>query len=253
MAREGIAAAPARWLSDLRTLWHLAFSPIRGESHAERLEGFYRGQASSYDRFRERLLAGRAELWQSISAPDGGTWVDLGGGTGANVECLGDRLAQLEKLWIVDLSTSMLAEASQRVRARGWQNVEVCQADACTFSPPDGQVDVVTFSYSLTMIPDWMAAVDQARSLLRPGGMIGVVDFYVSRKYPPNGWTRHGGWTRTFWPTWFAMDNVFLNPDQAAYLHRAFEPVDFRERRAKVPYLLGAQAPYYLFLGRKPQ
>ena len=34
------------------------------------------------------------------------------------------------------------------------------------------------------MIPDWFAAVDHAWRLLRPGGTIGVVDFYVGRKHP---------------------------------------------------------------------
>ena len=52
-------------------------------------------------------------------------------------------------------------------------------------------MDVVTFSYSLTMIPDWFLAVDHAWRLLRPGGTIGVVDFYVSRKHPDPGWRRH--------------------------------------------------------------
>ena len=50
--------------------------------------------------------------------------------------------------------------------------------------PPEAPVDVVTFSYSLTMIPDWFAAIENALRMLRPGGQIGVVDFYVSRKYP---------------------------------------------------------------------
>jgi len=33
-------------------------------------------------------------------------------------------------------------------------------------------VDVVTFSYSLSMMPDWLAALDNAKRILRPGGQI---------------------------------------------------------------------------------
>lgn len=239
--------------SDFQVLWQLAFAPVRGVSHAERLENFYQGQAGLYDRFRERLLAGRKELYASLDVPECGTWVDLGGGTGSNVEYLGARLARLQRLWIVDLSASLLGVAQQRAKSHGWANVELCQADACTYLPPCGQVDVVTYSYSLTMMSDWLAAIDHAYDLLKPGGTIGVVDFYVSRKFPQQNRAQHGWSTRTFWQTWFAMDNVFLTPDHLAYLERRFESVSVAERTAPVPYLLGARAPYYLFQGRKPR
>jgi S-adenosylmethionine-diacylgycerolhomoserine-N-methlytransferase len=102
------------------------------------------------------------------------------------------------------------------------------------------------------MIPDWFAAVDHALDLLRPGGTLGVVDFYVARKHPEADHQRHRWLTRTFWPAWFANDNVFPSPDHVPYLHRRFEVQHFSEHRAKVPYLPGMRVPYYLFVGRKP-
>src|SRR5690606_6671789 len=126
-----------------------------------------------------------------------------------------------------------------------WTNAEAIEADATIFQPPGSPADVVTFSYSLTMIPDWFAALENAWEMLRPGGVLGVVDFYVSRKYPPDGLTRHGWLTRTFWPIWFGTDNVFPSPDHVPYLHRHFAPLDFEECRAKVPYLPLIRTPYY--------
>src|SRR5438128_7241859 len=72
--------------SDLRILYHLALKPVRGKDHAARMESFYAGQAAGYDDFRKRLLKGRQELWNLIQPPPGGTWLDMGGGTGANLE-----------------------------------------------------------------------------------------------------------------------------------------------------------------------
>src|SRR3954462_3609937 len=72
--------------SDLRILYHLALKPVRGKDHAARMESFYAGQAGAYDDFRKRLLKGRQELWNLIPPPPGGTWLDRGGGTGANLE-----------------------------------------------------------------------------------------------------------------------------------------------------------------------
>jgi len=112
---------------------------------------------------------------------------------------------------------------------------------------------VVTFSYSLTMIPDWFAAIDSARAMLSPGGLIGVVDFYVSRKYPADRLRRHRWFTRSFWPVWFAFDNVFPSPDHVPYLHRSFQAVHFAENRGKLPCIPLLRMPYYTFVGRKPQ
>ena len=239
------------FLSDLKILYHLTLKPVRGRDHAARLESFYSGQAEAYDDFRKRLLKGRQELYSAIPLPDRGTWIDMGGGTGANLDYLGERLAALSKVYVLDLSPSLLEVAKKRIAARGWTNVETVEADATTFQPAAGPVDVVTFSYSLTMIPDWFAAIENALAILKPGGLIGVVDFYVSRKFPRDGLVRHGWLTRTFWPAWFSMDNVFPSPDHVPFLHRHFEPLKFEEHRSKVPYLPLARMPYYLFVGRK--
>src|SRR5262245_43616749 len=139
--------------SDLKILYHLLLKPVRGHDHAARMESFYSGQAEAYDDFRKRLLKGRQELWNMIQPPPGATWIDMGGGTGANLDYFGDRIAQLSKIYVLDLSPSLLKVARQRAVSKGWTNVETVEADATTFHPPTGQVDVVTFSYSLTMIP----------------------------------------------------------------------------------------------------
>ncbi len=237
--------------SDLKVLYHLAFKPVRGRDHSERMESFYSGQAAGYDDFRRRLLQGREALWQRLQVPADGVWVDLGGGTGSNLEYLGESIRKLRRVYVVDLAPSLLEVAQERARQRGWNHVETVVADATTFTPPEGSADVVTFSYSLTMIPDWFGAVDNAQRMLREGGELGVVDFYVSRKHPQQKHARHGWWTRSGWPVWFANDNVFPSPDHVPYLHRHFQVVSFDERRAKVPYLPFVQAPYYVFVGRK--
>ena len=116
------------------------------------------------------------------------------------------------------------------------------------------QVDLVTFSYSLTMIPDWFAAMDNANALLAPEGTLGVVDFCVSRKYPTPGLRSNSWLQRTFWPAWFAHDNVFLSSDHVPYLRRRFPIHVLHERLAQVPYVgrLMPPVPYYIFVGHAP-
>jgi S-adenosylmethionine-diacylgycerolhomoserine-N-methlytransferase len=198
------------------------------------------------------MLHGRKELFDLLPDSPGGIWVDLGCGTGENAEHWGERLKSLQRAYLVDLSSSLLKVAEQRVTERGWTNVTPVHADATKFVPPEGAADIVTMSYSLTMIPDWFLAVDQAYRMLKPGGLIGIVDFFVARKYPAEGLVKHGWSTRSMWPLWFGSDNVFLNPDHVPYLLSRFETVSLAQRRGKLPYLPFVRAPYYLFVGRKP-
>jgi S-adenosylmethionine-diacylgycerolhomoserine-N-methlytransferase len=238
-------------VSDLGIVYHMIFARSGGGSHGDRLEAFYRDQAGAYDDFRRRLLHGRREMIEALDIPAGGRLIDMGGGTGSNFEYLGDRRRLLQRITLVDLSPSLLRVADERIRQSGWDNVRTVLADATTYEPPDGPVDLVTFSYSLTMIPDWFRAVDHARSILKPGGLIGVADFYVSRKWPPPGGAKHSRFRRSFWPLWFGWDNVFLSPDHLPYLQRHFQTVRLEERLGKMPYMLWLKAPYYIFVGRK--
>lgn len=237
-------------LSDLQIVYHMVFGRVSGDSHGERLEAFYRQQAGAYDDFRKRLLHGRERLMQAIDPQPGATLLDMGGGTGANVEFLGDKLKTYGHVTILDLTPSLLKVADERIAKNGWKNVSTVLADATTYQHTDGPLDVVTFSYSLTMIPAWFEAVECAYRLLRPGGLLGVVDFYISRKWPAPGMKKHSGFHRFFWPTWFGYDNVFLNPDHIPYLQSRFETALLEERMGTVPYM-PLNAPYYLFIGRK--
>jgi S-adenosylmethionine-diacylgycerolhomoserine-N-methlytransferase len=236
--------------SDLNMLVNLAARPIRGTTHAERLESFYSGQAAGYDDFRERLLHGRKELVQRLPLDPGVSWLDIGAGTGSNLAHAAARIPDLGRVTLVDLSDSLLAVARERVESNGWSNVEIRKAEA-TQLRMDELVDIVTFSYSLTMIPDWIVALERACTLLKPGGVLGVADFYVARKYRSDEGPRHCWWTRTFWPTWFAFDNVCLGSDLLPLLKSRFDTEFLAESSSRVPYIPLGRVPYFVFTGRK--
>jgi S-adenosylmethionine-diacylgycerolhomoserine-N-methlytransferase len=102
------------------------------------------------------------------------------------------------------------------------------------------------------MIPDWHAALDNALAMLKPGGVLGVVDFYVSAAKPAPGLARHGAFARFFWPRWFAHDGVRPNPEHLAALQARLPDHELHEALAPVPYLPLLRVPYYRFIGRMP-
>jgi S-adenosylmethionine-diacylgycerolhomoserine-N-methlytransferase len=62
---------------------------VQGSTQQERLESFYVSQADLYDSYRYRMLHGRLPMVRAMPAPKGGVWVDMGGGTGSNLEFFG--------------------------------------------------------------------------------------------------------------------------------------------------------------------
>lgn len=226
---------------DLRTLTHLARSSYRSGSHPDRLERFYRNQAGHYDDFRERLLPGRRELVASLPLSPGAVWIDLGGGTAHNLLHAGAALHSLRQVYVVDITPSLLDVARQRCAEQSWSNVTIIEGDATSVWLPSGCADVVTCSYSLTMIPEWRAAVGEASRLLRRGGTFGAVDFFVG--------PQHSAITRRLWPWWFAHSHVDLREERLPFLQRRFVTMSLIENRTPLPYLPIGRVPFYRFTG----
>jgi len=240
----------------LRSIW---FGKITGDTHKERLESFYGPQAHVYDNFRARFLHGRvgmlracAREMQKLQNHEGLVWVDLGGGTGQNVETMAKfcDLSLFKKVYVVDICGPLCDIARKTVAKHGWTNVEVVEADVCEYKPEATPATLVTFSYSLSMIPPFLDAVDQALSYLDPAvGILGVADFYTSFKYDTTE-RQHGYLTRWFWRSIFDLDGIDLGPERRHYLDHMCEKVYEENQTGYIPYVPLLRVPYYIWLGR---
>ena len=122
---------PATWSGDIQVLKSILFADVKGENHQERLESFYVSQADLYDYYRHRMLHGRFPMINAMPAPKGGTWLDLGGGTGSNLEYFGENLNHWGKCIVLDLTPSLCETARRRVASRKWESfVDVICGDA---------------------------------------------------------------------------------------------------------------------------
>ena len=113
-------------------------------------------------------------------------------------------------------------------------------------------VDVVYLSYALTMIPNWRQALTNAMAMLKPGGTLGVVDFYVAPRQEGSDALAHSRLECAFWRRWFGHDGVRLDPEHLLTLRAQLPQHTTLESRAKVPYLPLLRVPYYVFVGTKP-
>lgn len=234
---------PPELAADVRVLWRLLRGQPRCGSHIDRLQRFYAPQASRYDAFRARLLHGRADLIQALDIPAGAHVIELGCGTGSNLELLGarrDGMAAYASVTLVDLCPALLDLARQR--AQGIGNVVVIEADATTWKPLQ-QVDCVFLCYSLSMMPDWRATLDNAWHMLAPGGRLGLVDFHLPRQ--------GSQLSNLFWRKWFAHDGVRLSQDYLPALQALSANAFIQQRRGSIPYLAHLRVPYFTYVGRK--
>eukprot|EP00887_Chlorella_sp_A99_P007332 scaffold2.g7332.t1 len=241
----------------LKTIWLKRLKDT--DDHKERLEGFYGPQAHAYDSFRSKFLWGRRPMLAACAARLEGledmVWVDLGGGTGENVGMMADYidLSKFKHIYVVDLCGPLCEQARKKAAERGWRNVTVVEDDATQFVPPEGAATLVTFSYSLSMIPPFHAAVDRAVSYLdRSDGLLGVADFYASSRYDLP--LRQQPWARRFfWRAVFDTDNIDVGPERRNYLDHELSRIWEFNGEGSIPYVPFLRAPYYVWVGRIPK
>lgn len=162
---------------------------------ATSVQRFYRFHALIYDHTRWMILHGRGRAAAELGVRPDGTVLEIGCGTGLNFRFIQRHLDPTRgRIVGVDFSPDMLRLARRRIESRGWENIELVQADAMRLDL-QRTFDAVFFAYSLTMIPDWRAAVDRACAHLRPGGKLVVLDFGRFSGWGPlaplmRGWLR---------------------------------------------------------------
>ncbi|MFO6448775.1 class I SAM-dependent methyltransferase [Erythrobacter sp. NE805] len=144
--------------------------------HAALMDEVYRGQRHIYDFTRKYYLFGRDTLIAGLAAGPGARVLEVACGTGRNLAKIAGAWPGA-RLYGIDISAEMLKSARAALRGEA----SLAQGDACSFMPQallgEPAFERVVLSYSLSMIPDWERALDQAAACLAPGGSLHVVDF----------------------------------------------------------------------------
>lgn len=181
------------------------------------VQRFYRYHAYVYDSTRWMILHGRRQAVERMNLQPGSQVLEIGCGTGLNFKYMVDRLepAAGGRLTGVDFSADMLRRAEARVDRQGWTHVALLQADAEKLALGQ-KFDAILFAYSLTMIPDWPAALRRAADHLTPAGRVVVLDFGQFA-----GWGPMGPVMRT----WLKLNHVATRKPYIEEMRRVFNEV----------------------------
>lgn len=195
--------------------------------HGALMDRVYRRQRHVYDLTRKFYLLGRDDLVRDLNAPPGGSVLEIGCGTGRNLIAAA-RAYPTARCHGIDISRHMLDTAAGAVARAGLgHRVALALGDATRPDPlasfGRARFDRVFFSYSLSMIPDWAEALDQAFGLLAPGGEVHIVDFGAQGGLPV--------WFRAGLRAWLALFHVAPRDGLETILQ------DLGRRRGAVPVI----------------
>ena len=179
-----------------------------------RMDRMYRLQRHFYDLTRKFFLFGRDTLIRSLKVLPGENMCEVGCGTARNLVILARKNPQA-RFFGVDASAEMLRTANAHVeRARLGGRVRLAPSLATDL---DGgrlfgltqPFDRLLYSYCLSMMDDWRAALAHGITQLKPGGTLYIVDFGDQKNLPR--------WFKKLLGAWLDKFHVRFRPELRDY------------------------------------
>jgi len=184
--------------------------PLPGEGpRAGAVRAMFDRIAPSYDLLNRVMTLRVDQAWRrrllSVLAPrDGEALLDLCAGT-MDVAALAKRRVPGLSVVGADFSFQMLARGVAKTR------LPASQADALALPFRGGSFDLATVTFGMRNLDDWEAGLRELARALRPGGRLGVLEFFRSESAGSR--LVHGAYNRLALPV---LGRV-LSPDPEAY------------------------------------
>src|ERR1043166_3692448 len=137
----------------------------------------YENIAWFYDlTFGPVLHPGRVDAIERMGIKPGDRVLEVGVGTGINAALYPSDCSVTG----IDLSSSMLEKARDRIARTGVRNVRLLQMGAATLKFTDDTFDIVYAPYVISVVPDPVAVASEMRRVCRPGGRIVFLNHFRS-------------------------------------------------------------------------
>jgi ubiquinone/menaquinone biosynthesis C-methylase UbiE len=185
-----------------------------------------RGFAALYDRaFEATEEAGLREMRREALAEAKGRTIDLGAGTGANLELYPGAVGEL----VLAEPDPHMAKQLREKLARSSRSAELIEAPAERLPFEDSSFDTAIFTLVLCTVPNPNAALTETARILKPGGKLLFLEHVRSQNADLARWQDH-----LEKPWRFIGDGCHCNRDTVANIEAAQFAVE-RVESAKLP------------------
>lgn len=158
------------------------FERVSAEEKTERVRGVFTSVASRYDLMNDLMSFGTHRLMKRMllemsGLTPGGRLLDLAGGTG-DIAALGQRVVGADgSVVLSDINAEMLSVGRDKLLNQGVGAIAVCQANAESLPFASESFDCVTIGFGLRNVTAKDVALREMRRVLRPGGVLLVLEF----------------------------------------------------------------------------
>jgi phosphatidylethanolamine/phosphatidyl-N-methylethanolamine N-methyltransferase len=148
--------------------------PNRAQAHESRLYSEY---ALLYDRTFGKVFYDRIrKVIESLNISPGAQVLELGVGTGVSFPAYPRHCRVVG----IDLAADMLARAQAKIAKHGWPHLQVLEMDALNLAFVDNSFDYVTAFHTVTVVPDPIRMLAEAKRVCRPGGKIVIINHFTT-------------------------------------------------------------------------
>jgi phosphatidylethanolamine/phosphatidyl-N-methylethanolamine N-methyltransferase len=203
------------------------------EAHESKIYGEF---APLYDKIFGKIFYTRLErVIEDLDIPPGTKVLEVGVGTGTSFPAYPSHC----DVTGIDLAPDMLARARQKIKENGWNHLNVMEMNAMALAFPDNTFDYVMAFHVVTVVPDPIQMIAEAKRVCKPGGKIVIVNHFTSDVPVLGSMTE-------------ALDPItrFLGWRTNLRLKPFIEAADLKVERA---YKLSKTSLYTVVLGTKPR
>lgn len=144
------------------------------EAHESKL---YSDFAPLYDKTFGKIFSFRLKrIIGDLHIPRGARVLEVGAGTGTSFPAYPRHCEVIG----IDLAPDMLARAQGKIQENGWLHLKVMEMDALNLEFPDDSFDYVMAFHVVTVVPDPVRMIEEAKRVCRPGGRIVIVNHFTS-------------------------------------------------------------------------
>jgi phosphatidylethanolamine/phosphatidyl-N-methylethanolamine N-methyltransferase len=146
----------------------------RAQAHESRLYSEY---ALLYDRTFGKIFYDRIrQVIESLNIPPGAQVLELGVGTGTSFPAYPRHCEIIG----IDLAADMLTQARAKIANNSWSHLQVMEMDALNLTFADNSFDYVTAFHTVTVVPDPIRMLAEAKRVCRSGGKIVIVNHFTT-------------------------------------------------------------------------